>query len=81
MGRYSGGVGEPNFGQAGNTVASNPAADNVLDDIVDWVENGVAPETVVGASADGSRIRTHCRFPQGSVLNGTEFICTTAEDT
>ena len=81
MGHCEGGVGEVNFGQAGDSVASNTAASNVLDDIVEWVENGVAPETVVGASVDGSALRSHCRYPQRSVFNGNEFVCTTAEDT
>ena len=75
------GTGEVDFGQDGSAVPSNDQASNVLDDIVAWVEDGVAPDVIVGASTDGSSLRTHCRYPQRSVLNGTEYVCTTDEDT
>ena len=83
MSHCLGGTGEVNFGQTLSTIPLNSSASNVLDDIVNWVENGVAPEVVVGASDDGTMLRTHCRYPQRSVLNsdGTGYICTTKEDT
>ena len=81
MTHCTGGLGSPNFGQDGTAVPSNPAASNVLDDIVNWVENGIAPDTIIGASDDGKSLRAHCRYPQRSVLDGTNFVCTTAENT
>ena len=75
MGHCVNGAGSPDFGQDGSAVSTAEGASNVLDDIVNWVENGVAPDVVVGASTDGTALRTHCRYPQRSVYNGTEYVC------
>ncbi|KAF7366036.1 Carboxylic ester hydrolase [Mycena venus] len=75
MGHCGGGIGPTAFGQS--SVASNlvnDTAHNVLLALVDWVEGGVAPATIIGTAADGS-MRTHCRYPMRSVFNGTEFVC------
>ena len=71
------------FGQFGYAVPGNTTttttngtkASNVLLDLVDWVENGNAPDTIVGESADGSTTRTHCRYPMKSVWNGSKWTC------
>ncbi|KAF8057399.1 tannase and feruloyl esterase [Lyophyllum atratum] len=76
MNHCSGGPGATAFGQGGMASnAVNASANNVLLAMVDWVEKGVAPETIVGtASVDGKQ-RVHCRYPQRSVWNGTVFGC------
>lgn len=70
------GVGAVNIGQHG--LASPSLATpthNVLTALVDWVESGVAPDTITGISEDGLKERVHCRYPQKSVLKGTEYSC------
>lgn len=49
--------------------------DNILLALVEWVERGRAPATIVGQSEDGKSTREHCRYPQRSVWDGNEFIC------
>ncbi|KAG6853873.1 hypothetical protein C0991_000480 [Blastosporella zonata] len=69
------GPGAGNFGQRGvvsNVV--NASTHNVLLAVVDWVETGVPPDTVVGTADDGTQ-REHCRYPQRSVWNGEAFVC------
>jgi hypothetical protein len=46
------------------TNAVNDTSHNVLlaAALVDWVENSVAPDTIIGISQDGAA-RTHCRYP------------------
>ncbi|CAK5272441.1 unnamed protein product [Mycena citricolor] len=73
------GLGSPNFGQRGNTVttAVNASSHNILLALVDWVENGNAPDEIVGTSHDGQAERIHCRYPLRSVRDAeqTEWIC------
>ena len=53
----------------------NDTSHNVLLALVDWVENGVAPDTITGFTQNGTA-RTHCRYPFfESKWNGTEWIC------
>ena len=49
--------------------------DNILLALVEWVERGRAPATIVGQSEDGKSTREHCRYPQRSVWDGNEFKC------
>jgi hypothetical protein len=81
MSHCGGGTGNPNFGQALTSVSNNTHASNVLDDIVAWVEHGIAPSVVYGGSLDGKTVRAHCRYPQRSVWNGREWICVVSPDT
>ncbi|KAG6889897.1 hypothetical protein C0992_003690 [Termitomyces sp. T32_za158] len=75
MNHCSGGPGAAAFGQGGiPSNAVNASTNNVLLAIVDWVEGGIAPDVIIGTSIDG-QARTHCRYPQRSVLNGSQFIC------
>lgn len=41
-----------------------------LELIVNWVEKGVAPETLLGKTEDGSRSRELCPYPLVSVYKG-----------
>ncbi|KAG6859933.1 hypothetical protein C0995_001776, partial [Termitomyces sp. Mi166 len=75
MNHCGGGPGAAAFGQSGivsNVV--NASSNNVLLAMVDWVENGINPDVLIGTGADG-QTRTHCRYPQRSIWNGSTFIC------
>lgn len=75
MNHCSSGPGAAAFGQGG--IASNivnASSSNVLLAMVDWVEHGVAPDTIIGTGSDGAQ-RTHCRYPQRSVWDGSAFVC------
>ncbi|CAK5272294.1 unnamed protein product [Mycena citricolor] len=64
------------FGQGGlASNAKNDARHNVLWAVVDWVENGVAPDIITGTTPDGQAERDHCRYPQRSVWDGQVFRC------
>ena len=66
----AGGFGAVNMGQWAGTaptdVSSTPRADNVLLALVNWVEDGIAPDIITGQIADGTSTRMHCRYPQKS---------------
>ncbi|GLB36722.1 putative tannase and feruloyl esterase [Lyophyllum shimeji] len=75
MGHCSGGPGATSFGQSGIiSNAVNATENNVLLAMVDWVENGIAPDTIIGTGSSGTH-RAHCRYRQKSVFNGTTFVC------
>ncbi|KAJ6556048.1 tannase and feruloyl esterase [Mycena capillaripes] len=74
MGHCSGGLGAPSFGQSNGLNVVNASSHNILLALVDWVEGGIAPETIIGSGANNTS-RTHCRYPMRSVLNGTVFVC------
>ncbi|KAJ6514194.1 tannase and feruloyl esterase [Mycena vitilis] len=74
MGHCSGGLGAPSFGQSGGLNIVNASSHNILLALVDWVEGGIAPETIIGSGANNAT-RTHCRYPMRSVFNGTVFVC------
>ncbi|KAF7360771.1 Carboxylic ester hydrolase [Mycena venus] len=79
MGHCGDGLGANAFGQGifgfgVDGIAVNASTHNILLALVDWVEGDVAPETIVGTAVDGST-RTHCRYPQRSVWNGTVWTC------
>jgi feruloyl esterase len=73
MGHCIGGLGPTSFGQVLPT-AVNASSHNILLALVDWVEGGVAPPTIIGSGMNNTT-RTHCRYPMRSVFNGSEFIC------
>lgn len=79
MSHCGSGLGANAFGQGimgfGANVM-NASSHNILLALVDWVEGGVAPETIIGTGVDGS-VRTHCRYPQRSVWNGNMWVCNT----
>ncbi|KAJ7135924.1 tannase and feruloyl esterase [Mycena epipterygia] len=74
MGHCFGGPGAANFGQLGGTNAVNASSNNILLALVDWVERGVAPDTITGSTEDGAT-RVHCRYPRRSIWNGHAFAC------
>jgi feruloyl esterase len=76
-GHCSGGDGAHVFGQAKGSAASDSPSENVLMAIVDWVENGNAPESVIGtryvndtAAAGVDYKRAHCKWPSRNVYKG-----------
>ncbi|KAF8122735.1 tannase and feruloyl esterase [Mycena galopus ATCC 62051] len=73
MGHCSGGLGPTSFGQSDGLNLINDSAHNILLAMVDWVEGGIAPATIIGSDANATR--THCRYPMRSVFNGTVFFC------
>ncbi|KAJ7090541.1 tannase and feruloyl esterase [Mycena epipterygia] len=76
MGHCSGGLGPTAFGQgtfAGSNII-NDTSHNILLALVDWVEHGVAPPTIIGSGANNTH-RTFCRYPMVSVFDGEELVC------
>ncbi|KAF7297491.1 Carboxylic ester hydrolase [Mycena indigotica] len=78
MGHCGGGLGAPAFGQGTSPTSNavNASSHNALLALVDWVEKGKAPDTIIGTAIDGSGAeRVHCRYPQRSVLVAGKFTC------
>ncbi|KAF8057066.1 tannase and feruloyl esterase [Lyophyllum atratum] len=73
MNHCNSGPGSWAFGQSQGLNVVNASTHNVLWAAVDWVERGVAPDTIIGT--DWKVTREHCRYPQRSVWNGTVFVC------
>jgi feruloyl esterase len=76
MGHCGGGVGATDIGgRGGKFDPKNPAGD-LLSTIVNWVENGVAPETLTGksmsfgAATSATITRKHCRYPLTNRFKG-----------
>ncbi|KAF2470862.1 tannase and feruloyl esterase [Lindgomyces ingoldianus] len=72
-----GGDGASVIGQSLNSVASLDPSQNVLMAIVNWVENGKAPETIIGTrfvndtqSLGVQYQRAHCKYPKRNVYKG-----------
>ncbi|KAJ7695354.1 tannase and feruloyl esterase [Mycena rosella] len=74
MGHCKDGPGAARFGQLGGQNAVNASAHNVLLALVDWVEGGMAPDTIIGTAEDGAT-RVHCRYPQRSIWDGGAYVC------
>ncbi|THU76313.1 tannase and feruloyl esterase [Dendrothele bispora CBS 962.96] len=75
MGHCSGGVRAWEIGQ---TLAGSGSESSVLMAMVRWVEEGVAPETMLGTKyvndtvSDGVAFaRAHCRYPLRNTYDGT----------
>jgi len=68
------GPGASKFGQLPGTGALNSSSHNIILAMVDWVENGVAPDILTGTASDGTA-RDHCRYPARSLWNGSAFLC------
>ncbi|PKS05396.1 hypothetical protein jhhlp_008772 [Lomentospora prolificans] len=69
LGHCSGGDGATYIGQSLQGYVDSVPENNLLLDIVDWVENGIAPEYLRGAKVadDGETVeyfRKHCRYPK-----------------
>ncbi|KAJ6548064.1 tannase and feruloyl esterase [Mycena sp. CBHHK59/15] len=74
MDHCTGGPGASNLGQRGPAPV-NASSHNILLALVDWVEGGRAPDTIIGTADDGET-RVHCRYPMRSVWDGKAFRCT-----
>ncbi|KAJ6500252.1 tannase and feruloyl esterase-domain-containing protein [Mycena vulgaris] len=76
MGHCSGALVAPSFGQGTfrDSHVVNASSHNILLALEDWVEGGVAPDTIIGSGANGT-VRTHCRYPMRSVFDGKTFVC------
>lgn len=80
MQHCNGGPGAWAFGQSGIGFTAgipNNTESNILLALVNWVEGGAAPDTIVGTKFvnDDPRKgvqaqRTHCRYPMRSKFNG-----------
>ena len=80
VGHCAGGAGPSVFGQAGT-----PSADrtkNIDAALEAWVEQSIAPESIIAAKPDGSRTRPLCPWPQiakykgsGSTDDAANFTC------
>lgn len=77
VGHCSGGDGAHAFGQASDELQSLDPSENVLTAVVNWVENGVAPETIIGTrwvndtqSLGVDYKRAHCKYPKRNVYSG-----------
>ncbi|KAJ6472691.1 tannase and feruloyl esterase [Mycena vitilis] len=69
------GPGAANFGQLpGAEPPLNASSHNIVLAMVDWVENGVAPDTITGTSSSGIA-RAHCRYPGKGAWKGSVFTC------
>ncbi|KAI1335067.1 tannase and feruloyl esterase [Xylariaceae sp. FL0016] len=78
MEHCSGGPGATFIGNEGDAVASLDPSENVLMAMVQWVEEGVAPETITGTayvnqtkSLGEDFKRVHCRYPLRNRYTGT----------
>ena len=64
----------------GQSAQASIGSDNVIMNMVDWVENGKAPETLTGTkyfydiqSLGLQYERAHCRFPYRTTYNGGDY--------
>lgn len=82
MGHCDGGPGATSIGQDIDYTATLDPEGNVLTAMVRWVEEGIAPDTILGtayvneslSTADDPQIafqRRHCKYPLRNVYNGT----------
>ncbi|KAK7046620.1 carboxylic ester hydrolase [Favolaschia claudopus] len=72
------GPGATRFGQVKRgSNAVNDTSHNILLAMVDWVEGGIAPDTIIGTADDGIATRVHCRYPHRSVWDAEKgaFRC------
>lgn len=76
-GHCSGGDGASVIGQGLSSMASLDPKENVLMAVVNWVENGTAPETIIGTKwVNGTQSlgvdykRAHCKWPKRNVYKG-----------
>jgi feruloyl esterase len=77
MAHCSGGSGAHMFGQGSAASINLDPESNVLMAIVRWVEQGVAPETILGTKFNGDNKtqgvkfqRRHCRYPRRNKYSG-----------
>lgn len=79
MGHCSGGPGATFIGQGSASNATADPAGNVLTAMVQWVEQGIAPDTILGTAYVNETLssgqvafqRRHCRWPRRNVYSGS----------
>jgi pimeloyl-ACP methyl ester carboxylesterase len=63
----------PGVGHCGGGVGPQPDEDALFNQLVNWVENGVAPDSVIATNTSGgvvTRSRPLCPFPQTAIYDG-----------
>jgi hypothetical protein len=75
----------PGMGHCGGGVTGNTSTIDWLTPLVDWVENGITPGTLIGSGKDASgnpRTRPICSYPEvarylgtGSIDDAANFTC------
>lgn len=78
MGHCDGGPGATFIGQGGDSNATLSPEGNVLTAVVRWVEEGIAPDTILGTAyvnetKDSGEVafqRRHCKYPLRNVYSG-----------
>lgn len=77
MSHCSGGEGASFIGQKGASTATYDPSGNVLTAMVQWVEKGIAPDTITGTKyVNGTQslgvdyTRKHCRYPYRNAFQG-----------
>ncbi|OJJ05538.1 hypothetical protein ASPVEDRAFT_138093 [Aspergillus versicolor CBS 583.65] len=80
MGHCSGGSGAWYIGQPGYNPISSSPDQNALMALVQWVEEGVGPETIFGTKFSDNDVsagidfqRAHCKYPLRNVFQGGDF--------
>ncbi|KAL4866526.1 putative feruloyl esterase B-1 [Aspergillus spectabilis] len=66
MGHCAPGNGAGSIGQSQRTFVNSNPEDNILLAMVQWVEDGIAPEFVRGSKVNGTKVeyrRRHCKYP------------------
>ncbi|KIN02684.1 hypothetical protein OIDMADRAFT_40566 [Oidiodendron maius Zn] len=71
MGHCGGGVGAHMIGQTGSETTTLNPQDNILMRMVDWIENGNAPDTD-DPKQGVAFVRNHCRYPFRNVYVGPQ---------
>jgi Tannase and feruloyl esterase len=72
----------PGMGHCGGGVSVSCNQIDWVTPLVNWVEKRIPPNTLQGATADGSRTRPVCRYPafekykgQGDINDAKNFVC------
>ena len=62
----------PSVGHCGGGAPGTPQPQNLFGALVNWVENGVTPDQILGQSAVGGVLRTRpiCPYPQTAIYSG-----------
>jgi feruloyl esterase len=78
MSHCTSGLGHWYFGQGALigkvTNKVNDTSHNIVLAMIDWVENDVAPDFLIGSDANNTQ-RTHCRYPYKSHWDGKNYVC------
>ena len=73
LGHCGGGPGAANFGQASYAVVGSEEEKNIVLQLVAWVEEGKAPESILGSKLVNGQVvgeRNHCKYPKRNIYKG-----------